>query len=102
MHGGSAPQTIRAARLRLLAAADAAAAALVEVAMGRTQPGKPKPTASDRVRAAQAILDRAGLGPAVSVDMHDADRPSVDTLLRLLEGGDQGPNTTDSGGAEPA
>jgi hypothetical protein len=56
MHGGAAPQVKAAARERLLAAADPAAARLVELLSSDD--------AMVRLRAAVALLDRAGLGPS--------------------------------------
>ncbi|PWU57682.1 hypothetical protein DLJ47_01880 [Micromonospora sp. S4605] len=62
MHGGSAPQVRKAAALRLLALADPAITALAEVV-------RSAPKESDRVRAATAILDRAGLGPSSKIEV---------------------------------
>ena len=62
MHGGSAPQARKAAALRLLELADPAITALSEVV-------KDAPKDSDRVRAATAILDRAGLGPSSKIEL---------------------------------
>lgn len=63
MHGGSAPQVQNAARRRLLAAADPAAAKLVELVNSDDE--------AVALRAATALLDRAGNGPSstqVNVD----------------------------------
>lgn len=57
LHGGAAPQVREAARLRLLQAADPAAAELVAQLKNRKLPAR------DRRSAAVAVLDRAGLGP---------------------------------------
>jgi hypothetical protein len=56
MHGGAAPQVRDAARRRLLEAADPAAARLVELL--------DSPDPAIQVRAAVALLDRAGHGPS--------------------------------------
>jgi hypothetical protein len=58
MHGGSAPQVRDKARQRLLEAADPAAARLVELLDSEDE--------SVRLRAACALLDRAGLGPTTT------------------------------------
>jgi hypothetical protein len=58
MHGGAAPQVKRAARERLLAGADPAAARLVEL-LESADPHV-------QVRAAIALLDRAGYGPSAT------------------------------------
>lgn len=55
LHGGGSPQAQRKAKERLLAAADPAAAALVEI----VKDGENRP--ADRIRAAKEILDRAGI-----------------------------------------
>ena len=53
-HGGNAPQTRDAARRRIAAMADHAAAALVDAMETAEKPG-------DRIRAAAEVLDRAGV-----------------------------------------
>lgn len=55
IHGGKAPQVQKAARDRLLEAADAAAARLAELVES--------PDEQIAVRAATALLDRTGYGP---------------------------------------
>jgi len=64
-HGGSAPQVKRSARERLLEAADPAAARLVRALESE----------DDRaaIRAAQIILDRAGLHPTQAVELMGKD-----------------------------
>ncbi|GAB3985676.1 hypothetical protein V1634_29750 [Plantactinospora veratri] len=62
-HGGSAPQVRKAAALRLLALADPAITALAKVVRDTGT------SDADRIRAATAILDRAGLGPSSKVEM---------------------------------
>ncbi len=54
-HGGSAPQTIAAAERRLLAAADPAAAELVELALNGETP-------SVKLGAIKELLERAQVG----------------------------------------
>jgi len=56
LHGGKAPQVQRAARRRLLEAADPAAARLVELLDSEDE--------AIAVRAATALLDRSGHGPS--------------------------------------
>jgi hypothetical protein len=56
MHGGAAPQVKRAARQRLLEAADPAAARLVQLLDSDDE--------AIAVRAATALLDRSGHGPS--------------------------------------
>src|SRR3990167_10678243 len=53
--GGNAPQVLGKARLRLLMASDPVAAAMVQIALDKKQPG------SVRVSAGNSVLDRAGL-----------------------------------------
>lgn len=55
-HGGAAPQVRNAARRRLLEAADPAAARLVELLDAEDE--------AVQLRAATALLDRAGHGPS--------------------------------------
>lgn len=64
-HGGRAPQVKKSARERLLEAADPAAVRLV----------KALESADERaaIKAAQLILDRAGLGPKSAVEMSGPD-----------------------------
>src|SRR5262252_6166573 len=54
-HGGSAPQVIAAAKLRLALAADAVAERLVKIALSK------QTRDSDVIAAAKDLLDRAGL-----------------------------------------
>jgi hypothetical protein len=63
MHGGKAPQTVQAARARLLAAADPLMAELIALAHNE------KLEPSTRLRAIQDALDRAGLGARQAVDV---------------------------------
>lgn len=82
-HGGRTPGGKAAAQKRLLAAADSAAAVLVEIATD------PKVSASDRRQAARDLLDRAGLSPRQVVEMdvttHDGDSALDAKLAELLD-----------------
>jgi hypothetical protein len=74
----------RKGRARLAAAATAAVGALVEIARGTKQKDGRYPDAHARVKAAMAILDRAGLGPRQAVDhVHHSGPESWDDA-RLL------------------
>ena len=64
VHGGGAPQVIDAARRRILAAADPAAARLIQIALNR------KTKHPDALAAIRELLNRAGVvavaaGPAL-------------------------------------
>ena len=61
MHGGGAPQVRRRAQERILAAADGAAARLIEFMNDRRVPWPV------RLTAARDLLDRAGLNPKTTV-----------------------------------
>jgi hypothetical protein len=61
-HGGSAPQTLAAARLRLLMACDPVAARLIEIAKSK------KTDPKDAIVAIREILNRAGVAAAPAVD----------------------------------
>lgn len=82
-HGGMTPGGKAAAQKRLLAAADSAAAVLVEIATD------PKVSASDRRQAARDLLDRAGLSPRQVVEMdvttHDGDSALDQLLTEFLD-----------------
>src|SRR5215472_13059297 len=56
-HGGSAPQVVVAAKLRLALAADAVAERLVKIALSK------RTRDSDVIAAAKDLLDRAGVRP---------------------------------------
>jgi hypothetical protein len=71
LHGGGSPQARQKAKERLLAAADPAAGALVEIVKDE------EARASDRIRAAKEILDRAGVDEP---EEHEV-RGGVDDLL---------------------
>ena len=63
MHGGKAPQNIRAAKKRLLEMADGAMVALQDA----LDHGDYK----ESTHAARIVLDRSGLGPTSTIDLHD-------------------------------
>jgi hypothetical protein len=54
-HGGSCPQVVAAAKLRIALAADTVAARLVSIALNK------KAKHSDAIAAARDLLDRAGI-----------------------------------------
>ena len=74
MHGGLAPQTLAAARLRLLEGRDLAIDALLRTLQSH---GPPCPVCErsdgDRdpavIRAAQIVLDRTGFGPSANLNV---------------------------------
>ena len=66
VHGGSAPQVIAAAKMRLIMASDPAAARVVQMALSRRQ----KP--ADVLAACREILNRAGVvAPAETTSSAD-------------------------------
>ena len=67
-HGGSAPQVIAAARMRLLALIDPAISTLARGVLKRS--GIPTP---QEIQAAKDLLDRAGLKAADSLRLVDKD-----------------------------
>lgn len=85
-HGGAAPQVRRKAALRLLELVDPSIATLAEVMMSKTN----KP--ADRIRAADSILDRAGIPRAQTMDIS----VSQDVLIQRLRAmRDRAAETTD-------
>ncbi len=74
MHGGSLPQAKRAARLRLAELVDPAIATL-----GREMVKAER--SADRQRAANSILDRAGIARETRVETSDARTMLLDRLL---------------------
>lgn len=75
-HGGRAPQVQRKARLRLLELVDPAVGTLARIMVD----GNAKHT--DRLRAAENVLDRAGVPR--KVDMPDSETAKALLLERLL------------------
>lgn len=69
-HGGRAPQVKKSARERLLEAADPAAARLVKALESEDERAA--------IKAAQLILDRAGLGPRSAVEMSGPDGKPIE------------------------
>lgn len=76
-HGGAAPQVQKAARQRILEAADLAAATLIGLMQDDTVPH------AVRVTAARDLLDRAGEGAKqqIEVTTHDGDLADLDAAL---------------------
>ncbi len=62
-HGGSTEKVMMAAKMRLLAAADAITGALIHMAMDNKVPAR------DRITACNSILDRIGLTPGINVEV---------------------------------
>ena len=84
-HGSRAPQVKQAAKLRLLGLVDPAIATL---AREMTQAAK----SSDKQRAANSILDRAGIARTAEVQVEDARALLVERLMALR---DEEPDTED-------
>ena len=88
MHGGSAPQVRRTAELRLASMVDPALDSLAKIlgaerSIGYDDKGRPfviGPADADLIRAAEAVLDRAGYPRRTGVDLED----STDRLLARL------------------
>jgi hypothetical protein len=64
MHGGSAPQVIRAAQVRLLMASDRLMAQLLQIAENKAEP------TPVRLVAIRDALDRAGLGAKQQIELN--------------------------------
>ena len=80
VHGGSAPQVKAKAQQRLLAAADDAAAVLVQIIMDESKPD------NVRVTAIKDLLDRAGLKPVEQIEVTTLDESVIDReIARLLK-----------------
>lgn len=77
IHGGRAPQVQRKAKLRLLELVDPAIATLAREMTN--QNAKP----SDRLRAADSILDRAGWGRTQKIEGSDAREALLQRLLEI-------------------
>lgn len=82
-HGGAAPQVKRRASLRLIELVDPAIATLARVMASSTAKD------SDRIRAAENILDRAGVPR--KVDVSDTDLARALLIDRLLAMRDSAP-----------
>ena len=78
-HGGLAPQVRRAAKLRLLELVDPAIATLAREMTNQ------QARAADRIRAAEAILDRAGHPRQVQTTAEDAREMLLQRLMQLRD-----------------
>lgn len=78
MHGGAAPQVRRKARLRLAELVDPAIATLAREMAGAD-------SSSDRQKAANSILDRAGFARATKIEAEDARSILLDRLLEIRQ-----------------
>lgn len=78
-HGGASPQAKEAARLRL---AGLVMPAITTLAREMTQ----APASADRQRAANSILDRAGMSRAASPEVELARTLLIDRLMALRDG----------------
>lgn len=78
LHGGAAPQVKAAAQVRMLMAADKAAAELIGMMLDKSAPH------SVRLAAARDLLDRAGLGARAGVDVEVAVSGGMTLLERNL------------------
>lgn len=78
-HGGALPQVRDQARIRL--------AALVEPAIETldTERRNKKATPTDRIRAANSILDRAGYGRVSTITIEDARDLLQSRIIRVME-----------------
>lgn len=92
LHGGASPNSLDAARRRLLAAADPAAAALVGIVVDESKVKKrsgdveweePSVSNSERIRAAEAVLDRAGIPRATKHEVEGDFRVAVEARKKL-------------------
>lgn len=82
-HGGAAPQVRRKAMLRLLELVDPAVATMARIMVDTNAKD------ADRLRAAENVLDRAGLGRQVDVvDLETAKDLLFERLLSLRDGQD--------------
>lgn len=94
-HGGGAPQVRLAARARLAALVDPAIDALTrtlaeEERVVRDTFDRPHvlgPTFAERIRAAEAILDRAGYPKRTEVDLTDSHERILERLRALRDHG---------------
>lgn len=78
LHGGSSPQALNKARIRLAALVDPAIATL---AREMTQAEK----SADKQRAANSILDRAGFGRVSKVETSDARELLIQKLIEIRD-----------------
>ena len=87
-HGGAAPQVKRRAALRLLELVEPAVATLAREMAGADK-------SSDRQRAANSILDRAGIARSQQVDVGTANQMLAERLDALREQAGLDPVTDD-------
>ena len=95
IHGGGSPQAKRSARQRLLAAVEPAMGVLIDVVEheveivtdGDGRPHEVGPRHADRIRAAEAILDRTGYPRRAELSIADG-VAEIEAVLDELEGGD--------------
>lgn len=92
MHGGRLPQTVAAAKRRLLEAVEPAISRLltyIESPPGLCAVCGRSDDTGAIVRAAQVVLDRAGLHPSLTVEVQPAASPlehlTTDELVARLE-----------------
>ena len=78
MHGGKAPQTLRKARLKLSELVDPAIAVLAKEMVKAED-------SADKQRAANSILDRAGMGRVTKVEAEDAKNLLFDRIMAMRE-----------------
>ena len=78
-HGGGSPQAKRSARLRLAELVDPAIATLAKEMVQAE-------TSSDRQKAANSVLDRAGYGRTQRVELEDAQNILLEKLRQLRDG----------------
>lgn len=77
-HGGASPQVQRSARLRLMSAVIPSIERLEKERDNAKRP-------ADRIRAAVSILDRAGYGPRVTLELEESRQLLVERLMALRE-----------------
>lgn len=94
VHGGSAPQVVRAARERLLD--------MVDPALGQQYRllTKPDTTDANRQRAINAILNRTGLAEHAQLDLSVGE--SFEDVLRAVAGLAPNPDPAADAGTDPA
>ena len=93
VHGGSAPQTIAAAKRRLALSADEVAAVIIEMA------GDKRVSPDVRVKAAAQVLDRIGIRLGVDVSL---EVPKWQKLIGKMFGNESGEGDNESESVEPA
>lgn len=79
-HGGALPAVKKAAQMRLLAASDLVAKQLVDIALSR------KEETPDRIRAANSVLDRAGVDAkqTMTVEVKPWQKSLVDLEAKII------------------